>query len=76
VQYIYPGSRCAEDKLVNKWTVIVVHGVGNAAPGSILEESSKGMPGLVGLRSDVVVNGQLFPTLDVANHPRSSGSSR
>lgn len=54
---------------MSKWTMIVVHGVGNATPGSILEESSKGMPGIAGTRADLVLNGCLFPTLDVANHP-------
>ena len=51
------------------WTMIVVHGVGNASPGSILQEASQGIEGVPGERSDLVLDDCAFPTLELHQHP-------
>ena len=52
-------------------TLLVIHGVGDSAPGASLLEISQGLDesGVVGERRDIVVGGQSFPAVRL-NHPQ------
>src|SRR6185436_19702866 len=56
---------------MDRWTLLMIHGVGNAAPGATLLETSRGLrtAAASAQRSDLVIDGVTYPRLTLSESP-------
>src|SRR4051812_12288292 len=56
---------------MDRWTLLVIHGVGNAAPGATLLETSRGLrtAAASAQRADLVIDGVVYPRLTLRESP-------
>jgi len=56
---------------MDRWTLLMIHGVGNAAPGATLLETSRGLrtAAASAQRSDLVIDGVTYPRLALSESP-------
>ena len=56
---------------MDRWTLLMIHGVGNAAPGATLLETSRGLRTAVASaqRADLVLDGVTYPRLTLSESP-------